>query len=326
MKSARMIAAATLLQAAMLNPAFAQPSTIAASDDDQAEIIVTAPQASGQNLVRGFVRALTVPGRYAALPRWTGELCPGVVGLDAAHARALNDRVARVALDLGIRVGPPGCNADVIVYFTQDAAATVAALSGRNGPISTRTGSREAVRDFIEQPRPVRWWYVSTRSADGFLVERNNETSSINTGRPDISDPTGSAEGALRERDLNSNVPESFANGVRVRGASRLRANTVENLARVLIIVDAPRANVRFSSLADYIAMISLAEINPNAEVSAVPSILNLFSDAGAGQPDSLTEWDLSYLHGLYRSPEDSHDATQQEGLIVRSMMRSDRE
>jgi hypothetical protein len=339
MKSARMIAAAAMLQAAMLIPAFAQPATIAASGDDQAEIVVTAPQASGQNQVRGFVRALTSPGRYAALPRWTGELCPGVVGLDAEHARALNDRVARVAIDLGIRVGRPGCNADVVVYFTQDGAAAAAALSGRNGPVSTQSGSREAVRDFVERPRPVRWWYVSTRTADGFEIERNSDTSMINTQRPDISSvgsgiggggggDRGGGEGGrdARQDEMDSHAAQSYTNAVRVRGASRLRANTVENLARVIIIVDAPSANVRFGPLGDYIAMISLAEINPNAEVSGVPSILNLFSDAAAERPDSLTAWDLSYLRGLYRSPEDSHDATQQEGLIARSMMRSDRE
>ena len=46
------------------------------------------------------------------------------------------------------------------------------------------------------------------------------------------------------------------------------------------------------------IAMVSLAQIDPDADTSAYASILNVFNDPDAA--DSLTQWDTAYLAGLY--------------------------
>jgi hypothetical protein len=302
MISVKTIAAAAVLQAVVMSPAFA------VGDDDQVEVVVTAPRDGARNQVRGFVRALTGPGRYAALPRWSKVVCPGVVGMDATHARALNDRIGRVALDLGLRVGEPGCSANVVIYFVPDGDAAAATLAGRHGPVSSLTGTRQAVRDFVEQARAVRWWYATSRSVDGFAIRRDGDPSGIRPSQPDGAAPV-------------------YSNAVRVRDASRLRSNTQENFAGVLIVVDAHRtANLRFRALADYIAMISLAQINPNADTSDAPSILNLFTEAAGPKSDTLTEWDSAYLRGLYAAPEDTRDSRQQEARIVGNMIRSERQ
>jgi len=321
------------LAAALLAPMAASTTALA---QDNNEIVVTAPQQSDAERVRSYVGSLTIPGRRAALPRWGREICPGVVGMDPTHAQAMNDRVARIALDLGLEVGAPGCNANILVYFTQNSDEVAAQFaSGRNGMVSTRTGgSREQVEAFVSTPRAVRWWHLATTSADGFEVERDSQAG-VNTQRNEEAlDPaggasTGGGSGTTRTAADAARANQSaqeVTNATRVRGASRLRSNTNENIARVLIIVDADRVRqTRFGAVADYVAMIGLAQINPDVDVGAAPSILSLFSDRPGPKPDTVTSWDMAYLAGLYRSPEDARDARQQEGYIFQNMMGTER-
>jgi hypothetical protein len=61
-----------------------------------------------------------------------------------------------------------------------------------------------------------------------------------------------------------------------------------------------------FGQLADYIAMASLARIDPrldpDADLAGTSSILRLFGQSSEGVPSKLTNWDQAFLKGLYRS------------------------
>src|SRR5690606_35078081 len=140
--------------------------------------------------------------------------------------------------------------ADVIVFITPDSNALAAELReafremlNYYSTANAATLGQTALDDFVETPRTVRWWSVSeTISADGFRV----------------------GEGGT----------------VSVFSPSRLRRTTRQDFSRIIVIVDASRAQgVATDSLADYIAMVSLAQIDMNADASAYSSILNLFSD-----------------------------------------------
>jgi hypothetical protein len=317
---------AVALAAALLAPL----AISSAAAQDSNEIVITAPSQSEGERVRSYVGSLSVPGRRAALPRWGREICPGVIGMDNEHAQALNDRVARIALDLGLEVGAPGCDANILVYFTRNSDEVAATFAGRNGMVSTRTGgTREQVEAFVQTPRAVRWWHLALTSADGFEVERDSQAA-VNTLRAQEPTPFEAAAQGQEARSTSSErearAAQEVTNATRVRGASRLRSNTEESISRVLIIVDADRVRqVRFGALADYVAMIGLAQINPDVDVGAAPSILGLFSDRPGPKADRITSWDIAYLAGLYRSPVDARDARQQEGYIFQNMMESDR-
>ena len=78
---------------------------------------------------------------------------------------------------------------------------------------------------------------------------------------------------------------------------------------RVLVIVDSTRLQgVSRDQLADYIALVSLAEIKPLAQIKPVPdladvpTILNLFAGAPQAAPAGLTDWDQAFLKSLYRN------------------------
>ena len=68
----------------------------------------------------------------------------------------------------------------------------------------------------------------------------------------------------------------------------------------------------------------SLAQLDAEADTSATPSILNLFSEraAGADMTTRMTDWDLAYLDGLYAAPRHANNVQTQQRAITRRMER----
>ena len=146
--------------------------------------------------------------------------------------------------------------------------------------------SRRALDRFTVSKAPVRWWHVIARTT---------------------------ADGQRYQKGEN----------IRVRDAGRLRGGTRDDFDRVIIIMDVTRiGKLRFASLADYIAMVGLAQIEPEAEITGVSTVLNLFADraAGAEPVARMTDWDKAYLKGLYAARRDVRKGDDQEKDIARSM------
>jgi hypothetical protein len=76
--------------------------------------------------------------------------------------------------------------------------------------------------------------------------------------------------------------------------------------------------------LADYIAMVSLAQINPDADTSGYASILNVFDDPDGST--SLTSWDLAFLGGLYAAKRTAAAQIARRGEIVDAIHRQHRQ
>jgi len=82
----------------------------------------------------------------------------------------------------------------------------------------------------------------------------------------------------------------------------------------VIVIVDANRVQaLTFGQLADYIGMVGLAEVNQDAEVGTVPTILRLFR-APPDPPQRLSAWDEAFLASLY--------AVDQASVVEQPMMK----
>lgn len=108
---------------------------------------------------------------------------------------------------------------------------------------------------------------------------------------------------------------------MRVRDPSRLRANTRNVLARETVIIDVAKVGrIGFGALSDYVAMVTLAQIAPDADTSGYDTVLNLFSE-GADRTAGLTQWDRDYLRSLYSAREDRAHPIQQARDIARGMI-----
>jgi hypothetical protein len=319
---ALLVVGAALLASTMIAPAFAQD---AGQSSDEEQVIV---RGAREEQVRAFVSALTPPmSRRSKMSRWNGPLCLGVTGIQAAQAQAMNDRIGEIADSVGIPVQGPGCRPNVLIYFAADGNSFAASLARQSGLVSANgeTGNslgRDALRDFVETPRAVRWWHVSVMATDGFVFGRTNNGSALRGDIQEEVDPNAQSPQEEHDNAMNDRDAGQYTNAVRVRDVSRLRSAVNEQFDRVLIVVDGNQVRqTRLASIADYIAMVTLAQVNPDAEI-ATPSILSLFSSAEA-KPEAITDWDLSYLQGLYRTSIDARNVGQQERQIVQSMMQS---
>jgi hypothetical protein len=330
----KVLAAAGVLHAIMLAPALAQENT-----PPEEEVIVRPPAASDEEQVRAYVGALTIPSRTRSpMPRWYRPLCLGVAGMQAAQARVLNDRIGELADAMGLAVEEPGCRPNVLIHFTRDAATLARGIADQTNLVSANdsTGNSRgegALAEFVESQDAVRWWHVSRTGTDGVAFGRSGQSNSEQE-RTRVQEYTGAgasmgstefqlseAQQAAATRQEQST--EQASNGTRVREVSRLRGGVMEMMDYVIIVIDANKTtHTTVGALADYVAMVALAQINPDADTANAPTILNLFSEGVDPKPTQLTSWDLAYLRGLYDSADNPRSTRQQEGQIVRRMMR----
>jgi hypothetical protein len=293
MSRSAILAGISLGLLASASAAAAQEAAPASSE----EVVVTGQRT--EEAIRTFVDEVSVAmGSADQLARWDRRICPGVAGLRGRYAQFLIDRMAQRAFDVGLDVGDPGCRANMLIIVTLDPDAMAQQLlddhpdalgyfreRGRN------TLGRTALRAFVESDAPVRWWHVSRTATEGF--DEIGET----------------ADGS---------APVTFALG----NASRLSRSTHQNFGAAFIIVDArhlAEIDLDFGALADYVAMVALAQVDADASTTGLTTILNLFNDETS--PRALTEWDIAYLRGLYGA-ESTVSARRQAGDIARTMGR----
>jgi len=243
--------------------------------------------------IREFVEEIAAPARTRGYARWRRRLCVGVHNLENTAAQYIVDRISSVALDIGLEAGEPGCRPEVNILFAADANEMAAYMVDAQPHVFRPAGGNagmdlglEALDTFVQSDRAVRWWHVS------LPVDARTGAAAI-----ELPSTRGLCEGnpLLIRGSSSSLCPPNVA----VAGPSRLHSATRDDLRYVIIIVDATRLNgATWQQLADYLAIVSLAQIDPNANPAAFDSILNLFGNPSAYS--GLTDWDRSYLRALY--------------------------
>jgi hypothetical protein len=234
--------------------------------------IVAAPKdrAAVEREVRSFVNAIAVKPGDESLARWQLQipLCPLVAGLPGSDGEYILARVSKIAAAAGAPLAPEHCKGNFDIIVTSDPEGVIKAWSKRDvrmfGDETDQGGTK--IREFTASS-PIRVWY-------------NTEYYKLD------GTPLGNTEGRTNQSAR----------------ATRLEVNNYRALSSVLAIVDARRMKgVSFGQVAAYVAMIGLAQIRPEANVTEAPSILNLFAGAGKAPP-GLTSWDESFLKAVYET------------------------
>jgi hypothetical protein len=289
------------------------------------EIVVTGSRAEqmAQDYAGEIAIASQAENQYA---RWDDTLCPGVAGLSTADAQTLIDHIARRADLVGVETGRRGCQRNLVIIFAPDSDRVAREvvdvrrdLLGYYTSEDSATAGREALEAFATTARAVRWWHVAyTVTADG----RHLADTDTGVGGG-TADAVAASQGGGSEAILRGN---GFAGAEAVRSnGSRFRRSTRQDIGFALIIVDTTRiAGLPPEAVADYVAMAALVQLDPDADMRAFPSILNLFVDAAGGQASArtMTEWDVGYLRGLYAATREAATARQQRGQIARRIVR----
>ena len=293
------------LAGALLLPPPQTPAPAVSQDPVQLEDVVVSGRTL-ESLIGDFVREVAEPNRNRNLARWPDQVCVGVANLNGEIAQYLSDRISTVAIDTGLRAGAPGCPPNILVIATANGGELAREMTEerrrafRMGGAGMDRGGA-ALRDFVETDRPVRWWQMS--------MPVDSET-----GERAIRIPGECARLCIDASDM--------APVIYVAAASRISTQIVDNLIRTIVIVDVDDvSSLSALQLADYIAMVSLAQIDPDADTSGYASILNVFEAPDIS--DSLTEWDKAYLDGLYAAERNHVGERADRNEIADSIRRS---
>lgn len=288
------MAVSLILSAALMTglPAIQTPQAPARQDAGASQLEeVVVEGVRTREAAEVFVRSVAEPIRGRKLARWRDSVCVGVGGLRPDAARFMVDRVSDWAASVGLAIEPPGCEPQIFIVATADGDATARALV-TSRPRDFNTGASQADRGgaalaaFQNSGRLIRWWHVSL-PVNG------------NTGLPIVrlpgQAPFTAPEGMTRPSDFGD-----FANTV---SASRLTDESEDHLMQAIIVLDmAALDEASFLQITDYIAMVALAQVAPDADPPS-PSILRLFSPDEV-QEETLTRWDQAYLRALYRTSQ----------------------
>ena len=246
--------------------------------------------------IRDFIGEVVArpPGRGFA--RWRRNVCVGVHNLENSAAQYLVDRISSAVLDVGLTPGEPGCRPDVNILFATN-AREMAALMVESQPRVFRPVGGDAgmnlglaaLDDFVQSDRVVRWWHVSL--------------------------PVGAMSGTPAI-EVSKGCGQIHCPPVTpVAGPSRIHDGTRDELMYVIILVDATQLKgTSWQQLGDYLAVLSLAQIDPNTNPAAFDSILNLFTNPAAYS--GLTDWDRSYLRALYALDQERISSLQTNEIV----------
>lgn len=269
---------------------------------------------------RAFVGRIAAPARGRGLGRWRA-ICPGVANLDRAAGQAIVDRIATRAVELGIEVEAPGCEANIIVIFTVDAGAVTRALVEAEPRVFRHGGNgidqgTAALRRFQASERPIRWWSLS--------VPIDSQTGQRAVRVP--GDRAGGPVDARTAQLLMCNPSDCAFAGVPIissaGGASMLNSQIVDQIYKSIVIVDIDAVSgLNAAQLGDYLAMVTLAQVDPEADTGPFDTVLNLFDNPPA--VPGMTEWDQSYLSALYSSPSRRRSAGAQGDAVAAIMNRT---
>lgn len=237
-------------------------------------------------LTRDFVHEVAAPPRGRGIARWRDGVCVGVANFDPEVAQYLVDRVSDVARDLGLRAGQPGCEPSILIIGTTDGAGFARQFVASR-PRLFRVGGagmdrgRAALDRFMGSDAPVRWWHVS------LPVDAESGLRAVRLP----GDHVGSYDRAF---DVLGYAPQ-----ISSTIASRIQSSIEDVLKRSFVIIDVDRLDgVNLQQLGDYVAMVALVQINPDADTHRYETVLNLFDDPEG--VEGLSGWDLAYMEGIY--------------------------
>lgn len=246
--------------------------------------------------VEAFVSAITSPPPGHGPARWDRRVCVGVVNLRRDAAQIVIDQVSAAATLIDLEPAGPGCSPNILVIATADANALANALvegqpNAFRPDYAGASRSARALEAFRTTSEPVRWWHVSM--------------------------PVTRDQGAPAVRMPDGGPPI-------IPGGGLLTTEVTNRLLRSFVILDVSKMEgATFQQVGDYVAMVALAQIDPDADTASFDTVMNLFDQPR--HAETLTEWDQAYLRALYGAYLNERNPNAQLGSVGSVMVRDRR-
>jgi hypothetical protein len=260
-----------------------------------------------------FSRTFATPTHMSGkMARWERPLCPVVLGQNAHYTAFITQHIKYVGLAAGAPVATePSCRPNIEIVFTTTPQALLDTVRKDHQAYLGYFTSLAQADALAKVTKPIQAWYATETTdvkgrtyldAGHQLINGDNIPNMSGTPFPDSEIVAG---GRGRMLDLPP---------FRAVLGSRLNDGIHTGFAHVLIVVDSTKlAGQEVLPLADYIAMLALTQINSLDACQELPSIVNRMAADCPRIPDSLTQFDLAYLQGLY------HLSTGRTAVLQRS-------
>lgn len=215
------------------------------------------------------------------LARFFGTVCVSSSGLPKEANRHIVARVEDIASGLGLNIGKPGCQANIVILFVPDGKKAVQDLSAKGSP-SLSSQSPSSIRRILKEAGAGRGWIeTEVRSRDGDRIHYKVSSA------PELSLATSSQMTLPIRRDIVSSV--------------------------VMIDRDAV-AGLNINRVAEYAAFRALTGVHSDGWLNG-QSIMSLFTKNAAYSPDGMTQFDEVYLKVLYNGKAGSPSAIKKSEI-----------
>lgn len=251
--------------------------------------------------VNKFVTSVIVRPWDDTLLRWNTPVCPLVAGLPRGMGELILERISQAALDARAPLDGSKCRPNLYVVATAFPEEFLKKWWDREPRMYDIRHGIPPVRRFIESKLPVRAWYNSS-------LECGSGTPPI-SGASSLAMAGVASGGGMSGGGMSSFSPGAPActNGV----DTHLTYAAVHSISSAIVVIDLRRLHkMALGQLADYVALLGLADVRPDADTSAAPSILELFAGHAAAPP-GLTPWDRALLYSLYTTRQTDKEQVQ---------------
>jgi hypothetical protein len=253
------------------------------SDD---EIIITGKTEAKPAEIREQARSITRQSAKYNYPlaMFQARVCPGIVGMPAAMADIMVDRIRYNAERVGLETAPLGnCAANILVIFVRNGQGVIKDLAKKPEGLLGNIKFAD-LKQLKAETGPVHAWVeTEVRSRQGDTMQGSNEWDM--TKVPVL------------------NVAQSQSH---IFLANRIDIN------KAVVMIDLKAINgMGVVQLADYVTMRAFAATNPVKGDAAASTILGLFDPEMTAHPRELTDFDLAYLRTVYEGVDSLNAASK---------------
>lgn len=268
-----LLSVAVILAGAAAVPAGAQSSA-------PQEVTVTGTREKLAPRVSKFVNQIAVRHNDEGLPRWQEPVCPLITGLPRQEGEFTLGRISEIANAAKVPLAGEHCRPNLFIFVTSQPTRLLQAMEKKDRNMTFGSATPTVVDEFIANPLPVKVWYnTSMRTPEGTLPNQGLPNAALVAG--------GAGFGAPVYNDIDR--------------TSHIQLSKIWAFSYVFVVVDQARLQaVTRGQFADYVAMVSLADIKPNAHLGDAQTILTLFEGSPQAAPEGLSDWDRSFLKSLY--------------------------
>jgi len=265
-----------------------------------------------RDVIKKFVASFATPTHMTGkIARWEDGICPLTVGQQPAVTKFVTQRVKDVAAMVGAPVNAmQSCTPNIEIVFTKLPQELLDNVREHQVEYLGYAQSGAQLEKLATVARPVQAWYT-TQTKDRHGMSRID--SALRTGEG-IAMPCFTCLGRGGPTEYLPDATYASVSGDHISDGVR------SVFYHIIIVADINRLNgYEAGPLADYVAMLALAQLNSLDTCQELPSIENMLAKGCEAKTGELTGNDIAYLRGLYgMSPDRMLLATQMSEIADR--------